>query len=177
MGAGKSTVLTKLTELGYTCIAEPAREILAEQRKIGGNGVPEKDSKLFIDLMLEKTIAQYEKYSKSDNIVIFDRAIPDFTGYADLLGVNNEKYINASKEYRFNQNVFMFNGWREIYVNDDERKMSFELAEKFGRDVTKICTNSGYIIHDVPNVSVNERVKFIINLLNHLASNFNPVNI
>ena len=170
MGAGKSTLLTKLIELGYTCVAEPAREILAEQRKIGGNGVPEIDPQLFIDLMLKKTIAQYEKYSKSDNIVSFDRAMPDFTSYADLLGVNNEKYINASNEYRFNANVFMFNGWREIYVNDDERKMSYELAEKFGRDVKKIYTDSGYIIHDVPNISVNERVKFITEHLKKFTS-------
>lgn len=170
MGAGKSTVLTKLIELGYTCVAEPAREVLAEQRKIGGNGVPEKEPQLFIDLMLEKTIAQYEKYSKSDEVVIFDRAMPDLIAYADLLGVNNQKYINASKEYRFNQNIFMFNGWREIYVNDDERKMSYELAEKFGRDVKKIYTDSGYIIHDVPNISVNERVKFITEHLKKFTS-------
>jgi len=165
MGAGKSTVLANLTELGYTCVAEPAREVLAEQRKIGGNGVPEKDPQLFIDLMLGKTIAEYEKLTSSKSIVIFDRAMPDFTGYADLLCVNNEKYIKASKEYRFNQNVFMFNGWREIYVNDDERKMSYELAEKFGTDVKKIYADLGYIIHDVPNVSVNERVMFIIDKL------------
>ena len=43
MGAGKSTVLAKLTELGYTCVAEPAREVLAEERRTGGNGVPERD--------------------------------------------------------------------------------------------------------------------------------------
>lgn len=170
MGAGKSTVLAKLIELGYTCIAEPARGVLAEQRKISGNGVPEKDPELFIDLMLEKTIAQYEKYIKDDNIIIFDRAMPDFTGYADLLGVNNEKYIEATMEYRFNKNVFLFNAWGEIYVNDDERKMSFELAEKFGKDVKKIYTDSGYIIHDVPNVSVDERVKFIIDKLSLFTS-------
>lgn len=170
MGAGKSTVLAKLTELGYTCVAEPAREVLAEQRKIGGNGVPEKDPQLFIDLMLEKTIAQYEKYCGSDAVVIFDRAMPDLTGYADLLGVNNGKYINASGKYLFNQNVFMFSGWCEIYVNDDERKMSYELAEKFGIDVKNIYTDSGYTIHDVPNVSVDERVKFIVDKLSEFTS-------
>ena len=41
MGAGKSTVLGELKNKGLTCVAEPAREILAEQRTIDGAGVPE----------------------------------------------------------------------------------------------------------------------------------------
>ena len=41
MGAGKSTVLNSIKEKGILCIEEPAREILKEQRKINGAGVPE----------------------------------------------------------------------------------------------------------------------------------------
>jgi predicted ATPase len=162
MGAGKSTVLNKLKELNYKCVDEPAREILSEQRLIEGNGVPETDPELFTELMLSRTVYQYKKHSLNPDIVFFDRAMPDFTGYADLFEINNEVFRNASSEYRFNKNVFMFNGWRRIYKTDDERKMNFEDADKFGIMVKKIYIKSGYIIHEVPFSEVDKRVEFIL---------------
>jgi predicted ATPase len=42
MGSGKSTVLSLLKQKGYRTIEEPARPILAEQRSIEDEGVPEK---------------------------------------------------------------------------------------------------------------------------------------
>ena len=55
-GSGKSTTIKKLRELGCLCINEPAREIIAEQRSIDGQGLSEKEPKLFIELMLSRAI-------------------------------------------------------------------------------------------------------------------------
>jgi predicted ATPase len=41
-GSGKSTLLEHLQSRGILGIVEPARSILAEQRGIQGNGLPEK---------------------------------------------------------------------------------------------------------------------------------------
>ncbi|MBS1517868.1 MAG: AAA family ATPase [Bacteroidetes bacterium] len=165
MGAGKSTVISRLKEMGYSCINEPAREILAEQRQINGNGVPEKDPKLFTELMLSRMIFQYQLFSEKTGPVFFDRGIPDITGYADIFNIEKTVFENASDKFRFNKNVFMFSGYKEIYVNDEERKMSFELADKFGRDIGKIYQDSGYNIHEVPLDKTDKRADLILEIL------------
>lgn len=165
MGAGKTSVLNELKELNYICIDEPARQILAEQRLIKGSGVPEINAELFTELMLSRIMFQYKMNAGKSDLVFFDRGIPDIAGYADLFGINNEIYMNASKEYRFNKNVFLFVGIEEIYVNDEERKMSFELADKFGKDVRKIYESLDYIVHEVPFTGTKDRTEFILKKL------------
>lgn len=162
MGAGKSTVLNRLKELGHKCIDEPARIVLAEQRASGGNGVPEKDPALFIQLMMKKTIAEYENITESNKKVFFDRGFADLAAYANLFGLPDKKYIRAAEEFEFNKNVFMFTGWKEIYTTDEERKMSFESAEEFGKNVKMFFEKLGYGIIDVPFADVDERVDFIL---------------
>lgn len=169
MGAGKSTILTKLKQRGYTCVDEPARIVIAEQRAIGGSGLPEADARLFTQLMLGKMKQAYHKHLNSKDIVFFDRGLPDLAGYADLFNIDSTPFISAANEYRFNKHVFMFNGWKGIYTTDDERKMSLEDANRFGVDVRKIYEDCGYILHDVPFVSVDERVEFIIKKVNTIA--------
>ena len=162
MGAGKSTVLNGLKVLGYKCIDEPARIVLAEQRTSGGNGVPEKDPALFIQLMLEKTITEYENITETNKIVFFDRGFADLAAYANLFGLPDEKYIRSAEEFGFNKNVFIFTGWKEIYTTDVERRMSFESANEFGKNVKLFYEKLGYGIIDVPFADVDGRVDFIL---------------
>ena len=60
----------------------------------------------------------------------------------------------------------MFKGWKEIYTTDDERKMDYESADKFGSNVSYIYKELGYNLIEVPFDSVEKRVEFIINLIN-----------
>lgn len=46
-GSGKSTLINCLRRRGYICIDEPAREIIAEQKSISGQGLYNKDKRLF----------------------------------------------------------------------------------------------------------------------------------
>lgn len=174
MGGGKSSILNQLKEKKYLCIDEPARQILEEQRSINGEGIPEKNPQLFNQLMLSRSINQYKINSKYNDVILFDRGIPDLIAYADLFNINKNIYINAAKDYLYNKNVFIFNGWKEIYTTDDERKMEFDLAKEFGNNVSKIYTELGYNVIDVPFVSVEERVKYIINLIDSFAKTKSP---
>lgn len=81
MGAGKSAVLSKLRDRGIACVPEPAREILAEQRRIQGMGVPEKDAGLFCMLMFSRSIHNYHQNSSGNEAVVFD---PGDSRYASL---------------------------------------------------------------------------------------------
>ena len=163
MGAGKTSVMKKLRDSDHTCVDEPARQILAEQRKIAGNGLPEKDPRLFTELMLSRTIFQYKLHENFSGPVFFDRAMPDFIAYSNLFNVNEKVFRNAAEEYRFNKTIFFFKGIESIYTTDDERKMSFEQADGFGNRVREIYQELGYEIQEVPFLDFGSRAEFILN--------------
>ena len=50
MGSGKSALIQEISKAGIRSVAEPTREILAEQRSIGSDGVPEQNPELFVSL-------------------------------------------------------------------------------------------------------------------------------
>ena len=161
MGAGKSAVLSALRAMDFRCIDEPARIVLKEQRQLKGESVPEKDPALFNTLMLEKMLGDHEGNLNVITPVIFDRGIPDLIAYAELLGTDKSKYEASAGECRYNPLVFLFNAWEDIYCNDDERKMSFQLAREFGENVGDIYRRLGYVTIDVPFTSVQARADFI----------------
>jgi predicted ATPase len=162
MGGGKSAVLSSLRDSNIHCVSEPAREILAEQRLIKASGVPEKNANLFSMLMLSRSIHTYYENSYMNEMVVFDRGIPDMLAYARLFRLDETAYANAAKEFRYNTMVFFFPAWEKIYTNDSERKMSFEEAKAFGDVVRSIFEKFGYRIREVPCFSVEERVQFIL---------------
>jgi predicted ATPase len=163
MGSGKSTVLKLLKAEGLTVVEEPAREILAEQRSIGDEGVPEKNPKLFTQLLLSRAIYQYKQMQNTADTVIYDRGIPDNIAYANLFKLTYLPAYQAAKLYPYDSTVFFFPAWKEIYTTDDERKISFEAAKEFGDEVKRIYQKYDYKLIEVPCISASERARFIMN--------------
>jgi predicted ATPase len=164
-GSGKSTLLEHLQLRGIRGIGEPARPILAEQRSIQGNGLPEKDPRLFVELMLSRMLDAYRQSDTSLEPTLFDRGIPDILGYAALLGFDLPHCENAVHLYRYNAKVFMAPAWEEIYRTDDERTLPFRLAREFGNDLRAIYKRLGYSMIELPCVSVEERADFVLHHL------------
>ena len=160
-GSGKTPILRELVRLGFIGVNEPAREILAEQRAIGGHGVYDKDPQLFCDLMLERAIAAYQRLGDDGEPAFFDRGIPDMVGYAELFALDNSAPLTASRRYRYDDVVFVLPAWSEIYVTDGDPRMTFESAQAFGERVRKVYRDLGYTIVDVPCDSVEKRTRFI----------------
>jgi len=163
MGAGKSTVLKELNRLGYKTINEPAREIIAEQRSIDGEGIYDRDPRLFCQLMLSRALFEYKQNEVTSDVVIFDRGIPDNIIYMKLGDFNSQSAENASQLYRYNQKVFFLPGWEEIYTTDEDRKMSFSDANVFGERVKEVYIKLGYTVVEVPFGTPEERAQFILN--------------
>jgi predicted ATPase len=162
MGGGKSTILDLLQKQKTKCVSEPARQILYEQRLICANGVPERNSELFTELMLSRATRFFMENINDNENIIFDRGIPDLIAYAELFQLDTRIYYNASTQYRYNNSVFWFKGWKEIYQKDDERKMSYEQACEFGERTLEIYKNLGYDVIEVPKISCEMRTHFIL---------------
>jgi len=162
MGSGKSTVLNELVKMDFVVVNEPARQILSEQRAIQGQGVPDKNANLFVELLLSRAINQYNNACRQE-IVLFDRGIADNIAYAEFFGLDTTAYQNAGKKYKFNGKVFFLDAIESIYCTDDERKMSFSEAKRFGNRLKSIYQGLGYEIIELPFVSPRERAYAIIN--------------
>lgn len=162
MGSGKSTLIREIRKAGVRCVAEPAREILAEQRLIESDGVPEQNPELFCKLMLSRALQNYSQPLHGSEIHIFDRGIPDMIAYAELFSIDTAPFYKAADQNRYNPKVLFCGGWEAIYTNDSERKIGFEGARVFGERVGLIYRQLGYQIVDVPFQPIEERTSFIL---------------
>jgi len=165
IGAGKTTVLKALNKLGYLTIPEPAREIIAEQREIDGEGVYDRDPKLFYYLMLSRAIFQYQQSLNASTPIIFDRGIADNIAYGKLFNLDTLAAENAAKLYRYHTKVFFLPAWEAIYTTDNDRQLSFEEAKHFGEQLKQIYLELDYDLIEVPCIKPHLRADFITNVL------------
>jgi predicted ATPase len=161
-GSGKSTLLQHLLLRGIRGVVEPARPILAQQRSVQGNGLPERDPRLFVELMFSRMLDTYQQSDALLEPILFDRGIPDILAYAALFGFEFPPGENAAHLYRYNSHVFIAPAWEQIYCTDDERTLPFSQACEFGNSVRAIYERFGYTLIDLPCVGVEERADFIL---------------
>jgi predicted ATPase len=164
-GSGKTPIVRELVASGFRGVAEPAREVIAEQRAIGADGVYDKNPRLFLQMMLSRAVADFQRMSGPHGPVFFDRGIPDLIGYAELFGLDASDAGNAAAVHRYNDLVFVLPSWPEIYVTDSERRMTFAAAKAFGERVRSIYVELGYSVMNVPCDTVVTRARFILNTL------------
>jgi predicted ATPase len=157
-GTGKTAVLGMCAG---NHVPEPAREVLAEQRAIGGTGTPETDPARFVELLLARSIEKHRAALRRDPSVLFDRGIPDCVAYARLLGVDPGPCRKAAAMYRYDSAALVTRPWAEIYTTDDERTMSFEATLPFQRLVEEAYEEAGYELVEVPRGSILERTAFV----------------
>jgi predicted ATPase len=137
-GSGKTPLLRELAARGFAVATEPARAVLAEQRAIDGDGVPERDPRLFWTLMLARAIEEFRKAAGAAGPVFFDRGIPDLIGYAELFALDPADAVETARKCRYNELVFALPRWPAIYTTDVERRMTVEEAASFGTRVRQI---------------------------------------
>ncbi len=161
-GTGKTSILSELSQRGIPTVEEPARSVLQQQRLINGEGVYDKNPFLFKELMLSKMLDDYENAPPYD-LVFFDRGLPDLIAYSKCFHLDIGAELQASRTYRYNPVVFFAPMWRDIFINDAERKLSVEEAQVFENDLRVAYADLGYHVVDIPSAAVAERVGFILN--------------
>ena len=154
-----------LAKRGYRYIEEPARSIIDEQRSIGGEGIYDKNPRLFIDLMLSRSIHQYLTEPSNNEIIFFDRGIPDLLAYAACFDLEPGPENKAADIYRYHDIVFFAPCWRDIFTNDEDRRLTFEQAVEFGEDLKLAYQQKGYKLIELPCVSIEQRVDLILSKL------------
>jgi predicted ATPase len=160
-GSGKTAILD-LLEPTVRCVREPARAIILEQRAIGGAGTSDRDPSLFVELLLQRSIEKHEGALQEGGLVVFDRGVPDCIAYAVQLGVDPAPSVRASEVHRYRREVLLLEPWEDIYVTDDERTMSFADTLGFHAAIVDAYEGAGYVLVQVPQVSVEDRASFVL---------------
>ena len=161
-GAGKTSVLVRLQELGYSVVPEMARQIISDRKSRGMSPRPPPVD--FARAILEEDMRLYD--SVSDGLVFFDRSI------LDALAMLNECGALCDKEredilarYPYTSPVFVFPPWREIYRTDEERDQSFKESVQVHSAICDWYLKIGYDISAVPTGLIHERCKYILKTL------------
>ena len=112
--------------------------------------------------MLEKMKDDYSRFDPDEMPLFFDRGIPDTIGYAHHFGFEYPTGHMAATMYRYTELVFFAPAWPDIYVTDDERKMTLESTCDFGVDLQRVYLDAGYQLICLPFASVEDRAQFIL---------------
>lgn len=163
-GSGKTSILAELSKRGFSIVDEPARRVLVQQRRIDGEGVYDKNPFLFKELMLSRMLYDYESALQHD-LVFFDRGLPDLIAYSKCFRLDIGSELKASHIYRYNSTVFIAPAWEQIYINDAERRLTFNAAQVFENDLRQAYEELGYQLIDIPLLGVWDRVNFLLNII------------
>ncbi len=140
---------------------EPAREILADQRSTGGKGTWDQDPSLFVHLLLQRSIDNYETARRLGRPVVFDRGIPDCIVYAVRAGVDPGPSQEAAGMYRYHPHVLLIEPWEEIYETDEERVMTFEDTVSFSESLKEVYEGAGYVFDILQRGSIGDRAALV----------------
>lgn len=165
-GTGKTTVLNALKEKGFYCFDEVSRAVTLKAQQKGIEQLFLTEPLLFSQMLLEGREEQFlESETIAENVIFFDRGIPDVYAYLNYFKTNYpDVFIEKSKAYKYDI-IFHFSPWQEIHTIDNERYETFEESTKIDEFLMKAYTELGYKIINVPFGAVDERTNFIIHSL------------
>lgn len=164
-GFGKTSIINELEHRNFECMHEVSRAIIKEQLETGGDILPWKNLSTFSRLLFERRVKQFDEASEN-NWVFFDRGLPDIIAYMGKEELEiPSNYLNKIQVCNYYPNVFIVPPWKEIYAKDAERKEDFNTASSLHQYITDTYNNLGYNTVILPQVSVQERVNFILNYI------------
>jgi len=158
-GAGKTTVIDALKELGFYCAPDVARAII--KSRLDSRLSPRPEPVEFANSIFNRDVANYEA-APSRGVCFFDRGVVDALGMLQQCNALSDGELDLSlSRYPYNRVVFIFPPWKEIYQTDSERDQTFGESVRVFESVKSWYSRCGYQIQEVPFGTLNERVAFI----------------
>jgi len=167
-GTGKTTLINALKAKGFACMEEISRQVTLEAQQKGIDQLFLEDPLLFSEHLL---LGRQNQFLKADDlnheIVFFDRGLPDVVAYLDYLKSSYpESFKTICSQHKYNY-IFILKPWKAIYEQDNERYETFEQALIIHNFLMETYTSYGYSIIETPFGTVQERIDFILDHLNH----------
>lgn len=160
--SGKTTIISKLPKMGYHTIPESSRLLIekgiSEGKTLEDIRVDEKEFQLRV---LEMKI-KLEAESSKDRTVFIDRGIPDTIAYFQLYGFDIQEILKTCQEKTYKKVFFLE---QLPFEKDYARIEDEETAKRLNELLRNAYLDLGYEVVSVPNMSIEERVNFILSNL------------
>jgi predicted ATPase len=157
--SGKTAVIHMLEQRGYQVVHEVARAYIDNELMKGKTLLEIKSDEWAFErhILMEKV--RIESTLKKDEIIFFDRGVPDSIAYYKLNGLDSVEPFQKSGAVRY-QNVFFLE--RLLFLPDPVRSENEQTARRLGRLIEESYQSLGYDLIRVPLLSVEERTKFVL---------------
>ena len=166
-GGGKSALLSEIASRGFRVFAESGRQIIKEQKYIGGDAAPGPDIMKFVELTISRTMHHMIEAASTRVPVFFDRSIVDQVSGLEHLKIDVPAHLKRAVDmFRYNESVFIVPPWPEIFRNDCERTHSFDDARAQYATLLATYERLEYRLVFVPKAPVSERADFVLLTLN-----------
>jgi predicted ATPase len=158
--SGKTKIIERLAFLGYLTVPEAARILIDNERSKGRTTEEIRaDEAEFQRIVLQMKI-DVENRMPPNQIIFFERGIPDSIAYYKVCGVNTESAIRASQKRRYKM-IFLLEQlpFEKDYARVEDEKLANELSQLIHDSYSEL----GYNVIRVPLIKpIDRRVEFIL---------------
>lgn len=156
--SGKSTVLSCFEKMGYKTIPDAARILIDEEMAVGKT-IEEirRNEREFQQKVLAIKLRVENKLS-GNQIIFFDRAIPDSAAYYQICGLNPKEVLDVCQKGQYEKVFFME---QLPLIKDYARTEDSQTAKRLNQFLKQTYKQLGYKVIFVPVMSIKKRVKFI----------------
>lgn len=157
--SGKTTLVRELEKLGYRVIHEVARGYIETQMEQGRRLKEIRaDKRSFENWILKAKIAIEAELPK-DEVIIFDRAIPDSIAYFEVAGLHTKEAIEKSPRNRYKK-IFLLD--RLPYMVDHARIEDTQTAVRLDQCLEQSYKMLGYEVTRIGPLPVQERLRLVL---------------
>lgn len=157
--SGKTALVRELEKLGYRVIHEMARAYIETQMEQGRTLEEIRaDKRSFENWILHAKIAIEVELPK-DQVIIFDRAIPDSIAYFELAGLDAKDAIGKSPRNRYKK-VFLLD--RLSYEVDHARIEDSRIAIRLEQSLEQSYKMLGYEVTRIGVMPVEDRLRLVL---------------
>ncbi|NER97243.1 MAG: AAA family ATPase [Symploca sp. SIO1B1] len=164
-GAGKTTIINALAQLGFDIVRESFMDGYAQQKRAGWSDPFQNPAFLdeIIDLQVQRQDAAFAYKCQQQ---FFDRSVLCTMALSRFMGRSPTKKIQQAVDQllqtgRYNKHIFFVKGLGSI-ASDEVRTLTYKEAEEFAEVHRQVYCENGFICIDVPAMSVQDRVAFIV---------------
>jgi len=157
--SGKSTILEQLEDMGYRIIPEAAR-ILIDEELAKGKQLEEVrgDERAFQQQILQMKLKAENELSK-DEVIFFDRGIPDSVAYFSISGLDSKEALDACKKNLY-QKIFLME--QLPFEQDYARTEDIQTIKQLQELLLTVYEQLEYEVISIPVMSAENRVKLIL---------------
>ncbi len=158
--AGKTTLIKLLEEKGYRVFFEAARLYIDQEIQKGRTLEDIRRDEIIFQKEILKMKIEVEKNLPQEEIIFFDRGIPDSYAYYKLRGAHNDEFLLESMKKCSYKSVFLLDFFD--YEKDYARIETKEEQMKIHDLLEKSYLILNIPVIKVPKMPIEERLKFIL---------------